>query len=88
MTKLKLETGLNIIPLESKIKVLNKIEDLGGSENLIFNVYDGKNIIGYGINNKSIIFYLLQIIIIFQIILLMMKKMEIYFYHIIHFYIF
>ena len=56
MTKLKLETDLNIIPSESKIKVLNKIEEIGGSENVIFNVYDGKNIICYDINNKNYYF--------------------------------
>ena len=57
MTKLKLETDLNIIPSESKIKVISKIEDLGGSENLIFTIFGGKNIMCYDMNSKSVYFF-------------------------------
>ncbi len=55
MTKLKLETDLNIIqPKKSNIKVINNIEDLG--DNLVLKYYN-KNIMCYDMNSKNFYFF-------------------------------
>ena len=55
MTKLKIETDLNIIqPKKSNIKIINNIEDLG--DNIILK-YNNKNIMCYDMNNKKCYFF-------------------------------
>ena len=55
MTKLKLETDLNIIqPKKSNIKVINNIENLG--DTLVLK-YNNKNIMCYDMNSKNFYFF-------------------------------
>ena len=56
ISKLNIETNLNVYPI-SKIKVVGNINELGGSDNLIFRLYDGKNIMCYDMKSKGFYFF-------------------------------
>ncbi len=56
ISKFKIETNLNVVPLQ-KMKVVGNINELGGSDSLIFRIYDGKNIMCYDMKSKGFYFF-------------------------------